>query len=57
MISEIGQAISTYGFPIVMCGGLFWYMVTEMRELRSTVNNNTAAMLRILEHFQKEDIT
>lgn len=28
-MNEILQAISTVGFPIVMCGALLWYMVKQ----------------------------
>lgn len=34
----IGQFISTYGFPIVACGALFWYIVKEQRDTREVLN-------------------
>lgn len=44
----IGQFISTYGFPIVCCGALFWYIVKEQKEtrqvlaeLKSIIQSNT----------------
>ena len=51
----ITQIISSVGFPIVAAGGLFWYMVTENRETRKVVENNTQALTKVLEHVKKED--
>lgn len=50
----IGQLISTYGFPIVASGALFWFITKEYREMRKIIENNTAVLLRILEHIKKE---
>ena len=50
----ITQIISSVGFPIVAAGGLFWYMVTENKETRKVVENNTQVLLRILEHVKKD---
>ena len=36
-INVIGQLISTYGFPIVAYGALFWYVVKEQRESRKVL--------------------
>ena len=36
--SAIGQLISSYGFPIVACGALFWYIVKEQRETRAVLD-------------------
>lgn len=47
--------ISTVGFPIAMCVMLFWYIKTEVSQLRDVITQNTAAMKQILEHFRKED--
>lgn len=53
--TTIGQLISTYGFPIVACGALFWYIVKERREDRRIIENNTIIMTKILEHIKKEE--
>lgn len=56
--AEIGSLISQYGFPIVMCAALFWYLtkqdqrydaqlkqVTEAyNELRIAIINLTSAL-------------
>lgn len=55
-ISQLGALISQYGFPIVACGALFWYIVKESREnrkvteeLRDIVKANTEAMKELIE--------
>lgn len=48
------QAISTLGFPIVMCGALFWKLLRqdslhreEVAQLTIALENNTLAMQKI----------
>ncbi len=55
-IATIGQLIGSYGFPIVACGALFWYIVKEQREtravldeLKSIIQNNTETQKMILD--------
>ena len=55
-ITTIGQLIGSYGFPIVACGALFWYIVKEQREtravldeLKSIIQNNTETQKMILD--------
>ena len=59
-IATIGQLIGSYGFPIVACGALFWYIVKEQRETRAVldelkriIQNNTDTQKMILD-FVKE---
>lgn len=47
-IEIIGQFIASYGFPIVACCALFWYMnkdraahQEEVRQLTDALNSNT----------------
>lgn len=54
-IASIGQLIGSYGFPIVACGALFWYIVKEEREMRTIVQQNTTVIAQLLEHLKKED--
>lgn len=54
-ITSIGQLIGSYGFPIVACGALFWYIVKEEREMRAIVQQNTTVIAQLLEHLKKED--
>lgn len=37
-VASIGQLIGSYGFPIVACGALFWYIVKEQRETRAVLD-------------------
>jgi hypothetical protein len=50
-IQTITAAISSVGFPIVMCGALFWYMTKqreehkeEMDTVKESLNANTLAI-------------
>ena len=54
-IAAIGQLIGSYGFPIVACGALFWYIVKEEREMRAIVQQNTTVIAQLLEHLKRED--
>ena len=54
-IASIGQLIGSYGFPIVACGALFWYIVKEEREMRTIVQQNTTVIAQLLEHLKRED--
>lgn len=60
-MSEVITAISTVGFPIVMCL-LMWYM-NEKQDLRhkeevdkmtEAVNNNTLALQKLMDELGKE---
>lgn len=62
MVQEIVAAISTVGFPIVMCGALFWYMIkqnemhqTESREMKDAINALKIAIIQLTERITKED--
>ena len=58
-INELLTAISTVGFPIVMCGALLklGYVLLdkldkELDSLRIAIGNNTAVMQRILDKLK-----
>ena len=63
-INELLTAISTVGFPIVMCGALLklGYVLLdkinkELDSLRTAISNNTAVMQRILDKIKiKEEL-
>lgn len=62
MVQDIVTAISTVGFPIVMCGALFWYMIkqnemhqTESREMKDAINALKIAIVQLTERITKED--
>lgn len=54
-IQNLVTIVSSVGFPIVAAGGLFWYIVTDSRDMRKVVENNTLALTKVLEHISKED--
>lgn len=48
-VNAITTAISTVGFPIVMCGLLFWYMIKQREEhaVESKETQEVIADLRV----------
>ena len=60
-LNLIGSFISSYGFPIVMCLIMFWYMnkerddhKQEMDAVTNALNNNTAVLEVIKEKLNVE---
>lgn len=58
--NEIIQIVSSLGFPIVMCGALFWRQVKsdeqhkeEMDKLSEALNNNTQAIIKLSDNLDK----
>lgn len=52
--NTIIQIISSLGFPIVMCGALFWYMVKQVQvhqeeteHLKDTIAENTKMLAEL----------
>ncbi|UWG72530.1 MAG: protein of unknown function DUF4083 [Bacteriophage sp.] len=52
--NTIIQIISSLGFPIVMCGALFWYMVKQRQvhqeetyHLKDTIEENTKVLAEL----------
>lgn len=59
--NTIIQIVGSLGFPIVMCGALFWRMVKsdeqhkeEMDKLGEALNNNTIAITKLSDNLYKE---
>ena len=59
--TQIVQIISSLGFPIVMCGALFWYMIQqreehkeEINKMSEALNNNTLAIQKLLDELEKD---
>lgn len=55
-VQMIITAISTVGFPIVMCGALFWKMdkqdkehKEEMNKSTEAINNNTIVLQKLMQ--------
>lgn len=58
--NTIIQLVGSLGFPIVMCGALFWRMVksdeqhkAEMDRLSEAINNNTIALTNLSDKLEK----
>ena len=45
--NDIVQAISTVGFPIVMCGCLMYYINSTLENVRKTMSDLTSAILEL----------
>lgn len=61
---QILTAISTVGFPIVMCGALFWYMIqqrvahkSEIDEMTKAINNNTLVLQKLLDKLGDDNVS
>lgn len=59
--NTIIQLVGSLGFPVVMCGALFWRMVksdeqhkAEMDKLSEALNNNTVALTKLSDNLDKE---
>lgn len=59
----IMTAISTVGFPIVMCAALFWKMDNqdkehkeEMQKTAEAINNNTLVIRELVDKFGTSNI-
>lgn len=59
--NTIIQIVSSLGFPIVMCGALFWRQIksdeqhkAEMDKLSEALNNNTLAITKLSDKLEKE---
>lgn len=57
-IGSIVEAVQIVGFPIVMCGALFWYMAKqdekhdkEIDTLRTAIDNNTNIITKLYERL------
>lgn len=47
-VNVIAQLITSFGFPIVMCGALCWYVYKVQTKLTDIVNENTAAIRELI---------
>lgn len=60
--NTIIQLVGSLGFPIVMCGALYWRMLksdeqykAEMDKLSEALNNNTIALTKLSDKFEKDN--
>ena len=57
--NSIISLVGTLGFPVVMCGALFWYMIkqneqysTESREMRDAINELKIAIIELTDRLR-----
>ena len=60
--TDILTAITTVGFPIVMCLILMWYLkekdnhhAEEMNKITEAVNNNTLALQHLVDTLSRKE--
>lgn len=60
-VNAVTTAISTLGFPIVMCGAMFWYMLKEkdshkeeMNSVTEALNNNTLILQKLCDRLEAD---
>lgn len=58
---DVANMIGNYGFPIVCCGAMFWYMIKkdtqhkeESENMRIAIENNTLVIQKLVDKFKKE---
>lgn len=56
--NSIISLVGTLGFPIVMCGALFWYMIkqneqhsTESREMQDAISELKLAIVKLTDRL------
>lgn len=62
-INDVTTLISSVGFPICMCGAMFWYMMkeneshkTESSEMKSAINALEIAITRLTDKLTNNEI-
>lgn len=58
---DVANIIGNYGFPIVCCGAMFWYMIKkdaqhkeETENMRKAIENNTLVIQQLVDNLKKE---
>lgn len=58
---DVANMIGNYGFPVVCCGAMFWYMIKkdthhkeESENMRKAIENNTLVIQQLVDKFKKE---
>lgn len=54
-LNEIVKAISSVGFPIVMCGVLLWYIYKVESKLTDAITELSTVIARLEAKFDKID--
>lgn len=60
-VNDIISLIQSVGFPVVMCGALFWYMINqtkehaaESKEMREAISALNVAITKLTDKLDKE---
>ena len=53
-MNEIISAVSTVGFPIVMCGVLCYYIFKTQTALIAAINNNSLEIAKLVERMEEK---
>ena len=48
-VSMIAQLVGSVGFPICMSIYLIYFMQTELKEMRKSIENNTLTMQKLMD--------
>ena len=54
-VNAVVTIISTVGFPIAMSIYLIYFMQTELKEMRRTIENNTLTMQKIVDKLDEDN--
>lgn len=61
-VNDITQLISSVGFPICMCGALFWYMTkqneqhtSETNAMKEAINSLEKAIIRLCDKMGEDN--
>ncbi|MBO5884934.1 MAG: hypothetical protein J6S85_20315 [Methanobrevibacter sp.] len=52
--NTIVTIISTVGFPIAMSVYLIYFLQTELKEMRKTIENNTLTMQKLVDKLSED---
>ena len=47
--------IGSLGFPIVCCIGMFWFINNTVKDLTTTITNNTTVVTRLIEKLEDKE--
>ena len=54
-VSMIAQLVGSVGFPICMSVYLIYFMQTELKEMRKSIENNTLTMQKLLDALDEKE--
>lgn len=61
-VNDVATLISTLGFPICMCGAMFWYMIkqnenhaTESKQMRDAISSLEVAITKLTAYITRQE--